>query len=380
MTEKKQYLPVNWADGMKISREHFIASDLNCVQGLKNVQSQLLTPYNYGIAFPGRDVNGSLNLSANIDNQGLLHVMVLRCRATTRNGSGIDIDSGYFAGGEFSASLPALTIDKEGGKDKIFYISLSVNPFGRIPVGLADPGETPPRLPFVVPEYHLTVHPAEDKKNISSENSLIVGKLVYSDHKPELDDSYIPPCQSLYSHPKLIDFHSFLVKILGQAEVDLADILQNIKEKKQSTSIAGSIAEMAQTVLLYLGSNLSAIRRSARYEPPVYTFETISTIARLINNTMNTQARADREELLNYIADWSNLRQGEFEDLIRQVIELEYDHDDINLVIIKTDPFLRAMSKIFNTLSNLDFIGKKKDRQIFVKEQVEKPGKSFLVD
>ena len=134
------------------------------------------------------------------------------------------------------------------------------------------------------------------------------------------------------------------------------------------------------SLLWYTGSMLSAFRKSLRFSAPVSLFESVSSVARLINNAINTQSRADREELLNYITDWSNLRQGEFEDLIKQTVDLEYDHDDINQVIQTADPFLRSVSKVFNTLSNLEFIGKKKDRQIFVKEQVDKPGKSFLVD
>ncbi len=380
MTVKKHFLSVNWADGMKISKEHFIASDLHTIQNLKNIQSQYLTPYNYGLILPDADGNTSLKLSTDLDNQGFVHVKVLRCHAITRDGSGINIDNGFFSDKDYSASLPEIKVNREEEKDKAFYISLSIHPFSRNPFGPADPEETPPRLPFVIPEYHLTIHPVDDKKNIRIENSLIIGKLVYVDRKPELDESYIPPCQSMYGHPKLAEYHSLLIKILGQVEVDIVDILQGIKEKKQNTMIAGSVAEIAQPLLFFLGSNLSGFRRSARYYPPVYIFENISAIARLINNAINTQSRADREELFNYISDWSNLRQGEFEDLIKQAVEIEYDHEDINQAIIKTDPFLRALAKIFNTLSNLEFIGKKKDRQIFVKEQIEKSGKSFLVD
>jgi predicted component of type VI protein secretion system len=380
MAVKKRYLPVNWVDGMKINKEHFIVSDQNNIQRLKNVQLQFLNAYNYGIVLPETDGNPSLKLSTYLDNQGFVHVKVLNCHALTRDGSGIDIDDGYVAGDEYAASLPEIKVDQEGETDNAFYISLAVTIYSRNPFGPADPDETPPRLPFVIPGYRLTIHSSAERKSIRSESSLIVGKLVYVNRKPELDESYIPPCQSIYCHPKLAEYHSQVLKILGQVEVDLVNILQGIKEKKQSTSIAGSVAEVAQTLLSFLGANLSGLRRSARFHPPVHLFEQISSIARLISNTINTQSRADREELLNYIADWSNLRQGEFEDMIKQAVEIEYDHDDINLVIAKTDPFLRAISKIFNSLSNLEFIGKKKDRQIFVKEQTEKPAKSFLVD
>jgi predicted component of type VI protein secretion system len=380
MAVNNHYLPVNWADGMKVNKDHFIATDRNTIQAIRNSQSRFLNPYNYGLALPVSDRDLSLKLSIELDNQGSLHIKILRCQAVTRDGTTIDIDRNYFTEDELTATLPSLKFDPQAGNENSFYILLAINPFGRQTTGLADPEETPPRLPYVIPEYQLTIQPASQKSSINSESALILGKIVNVDRKPEMDETYIPPCQTVFSHPKLAEYFSWFMKIFGQLEIDLADILQSINEKKQSTTIAGSVAEMSHALLWHVGSVHSSCRKSLRYEAPVLLFEHISSIARLIQNSINTPSRADREELLNYINDWSNLRQGEFEELIRQSVDLEYDHEDINQVMQKTDPFLRSISKVFNTLSNLEFIGKKKDRQIFVKEQVEKPGKSFLVD
>ena len=106
----------------------------------------------------------------------------------------------------------------------------------------------------------------------------------------------------------------------------------------------------------------------------------MAAMARTITNSISKQSSADREELFNYILDWSSLKQGEFKDLLMKTVEYKYDHDDINESISGMAPFVNSVSKIFNTLSNLDFIGKKKDVHIFVKEHKEKPGSSFLVD
>ena len=380
MADNKHYLAVNWVDGMKVNKEHFIASDRHLTQGLKNAQSQSLNPFNYGIVLQTSSEYPSLDLSTDIDNQARVHVKVLRCQALTRSGSLIDIDNNYLTGEDFSALLPQDKIDLLPEKNNELYIAVSVNPYGRVPVGQANAEENPPRLPHVIPEYHISFHNIEEKKSVLTENSLIIGKLIIVDHKPEIDKTYIPPCQCTYSHPKLIEYHTQLLAILGQIEIDIVDILQGIKEKKQSTSISNTVAEISQSLLIFLGFSLPDFRRSGRYYPPVFMFETICAFARVINNIISIQTRTDREELFNYIMDWSSLKQGEFENLIKQAAEIDYDHDDINSSIKKIDPFILNISKIFNTLSNLDFIGKKKDRQIFVKEQKEKPSSSFLVD
>jgi len=378
MSVKKQYLPVNWSDGMKINKNHFIETDQYWVQEISKANSLLIHPLNYGLRLPPSENSSSLKMEISIDNQGFVHVGVLRCSAVTRDGSGIEINNDYFDRSDFSSAFPGLEFDR-GNNDPLF-ISLSVNLHGREPSGQADPGEMPPRLPYVIPTYRLSAHRTDEKKSILGQNALIIAKIIFIDHKPEQDESYIPPCQCIFSHPKLAEYHGYLMKTLGQIEIDLVHILQGINEKKQTTNIAESVSGIAGTLLSFLSPFLSEFRLRARFYAPVYLFENISVLARLIKNGIDVLARSEREELLNYIMDWSNLKQGEFEDLIKQAAGYEYVHDDISQSIRNADPFLQASSKIFNTLSNLDFIGKKKDRQIFVQEQKPKPASSFLVD
>lgn len=380
MDNKKVNLPVNWIDGMKVNKDHFISTDNNFIAQTKNIYSSFLNPFNYGILLQSEEYKNPARINIDIDNQGCVHVKVLNCNAITRGGSRIEINETNFLESELSAFMPQLKLSQEKISNKDCFICLSVNLFERVPFGIPNPEELPPRLPSVMPGYHLSVHSLEEKSTIAGSNSLIIGKLIFIDDKPEIDESYIPACHVIYSHPKLAEYHKQLVKILGQIEIDVVDILRSIKTKKQVTNIAETVAEVSGSVLNFLGVHLVEFRRIAMYYPPVFIFEQIAALARTINNAINKQPSAEKEELYNYIQDWSNLKQGEFEKLLVDAIEYDYDHDDINKSIQKLAPFINDMSLIFHTLSNLDFIGKKKDRQIFVKEQKEKPSSSFLVD
>lgn len=373
-------LAVNWIDGMKINKDHFIATDLNLSRHLLNVYQTIVNPYNYGLLLQNRYKKQALNVVIDIDSQAYVHAKVFTCSAITKGGVRIEIDEAHFADSELAAELPSASISKDELNNNEYYLALTIDTSKRVPFGIADPEEQPPRLPYVIPGINLSIHKSNELESIKSANSLLIGRLIYVDEKPQLDEDYIPPCQTIFSHPKLAEYHAQLVKILGQIEIDLINILKRIKEKKQSTSIAITVADVIDSLLLYMSVHLVEFRRMARYYPPVYIFEHMSAIARNVSNAINKQATADREELLNYIQDWSNLKQGEFEELIAKAIEYYYDHDDINKSINHLAPFVNAISKVTNTLSNLDFIGKKKDRQIFVKEQKENPGSSFLVD
>ena len=373
-------LPVNWMDGMKVNKDHFIATDKNTISQVKNIYTSFLTPFNYGLLLQNEGNPNPVKIHTAIDNQGFIHVKVMNCLGITQDGSRIDINESNYKENELSAALPQMKLNNEETGRQDCYLCLSVNWFERVPAGVPNPGETPPRFPGILPGYHLSVHKTDEKISIQVPNSLIIGKLVWTDKKPEIDENYIPPCQAIYSHPKLMEYHSQLIKIIGQIEIDVVDILNSIKNKKQGTSIAETVAEVSNAILTFIGVHMIEFRKIAKYKPPVFIFEQMSAFARTINNAVNKQTAADREELYNYIQDWSNLKQGEFEKLLINAIEYEYDHNDINDSMTKMAPFIHAISKVFNTLSNLDFIGKKKDRQIFVKEQKEKPGNSFLVD
>ncbi len=379
MDNKKINLPVNWIDGMKVNKDHFISTDNNIITQIKNIYSSFVNPFNYGILLQNEEYKNPVKFHIDIDNQGYIHVKVLSCIAITRSGSRIEINETNFIDNELSASMPQLKFSQEK-INKDYFICLSVNLFERVPFGIPNPEETPARLPCVIPGYHLSVHSLDEKNTISGSNSLIIGKLIFIDDKPGIDESYIPACNAIYSHTKLAEYHLQIVKILGQIEIDIVDILRSIKTKRQVTSIAETVAEVSNSVLNFLGVHLVEFRKIAKYHPPIYIFEQMAALARTINNAINKQPASEKEELYNYIQDWSNLKQGEFEKILTDAIEYDYDHDDINNSIQKLAPFINDMSQIFHTLSNLDFIGKKKDRQIFVKEQKEKPGNSFLVD
>lgn len=380
MSNNNVFLPVNWIDGMKINKDHFIASDNSVTNQLKNAYLGFLTPLNYGLLVQTNNDTPSLQVIADVDNQSRIHVKLINCRAITQDGIRIDIQNNYFSSDELSHAIPqALLNAEEAGAEEI-YIALSVNHKKRIPFGVPSTDEVPPRLPHVLPAYNISLLKKEDLASVKTQNSLVIGKLRIEGNKPELDEYFIPPCQTVYSHPKLIEYHAQLVKLLGQIEVDIVDILKRIKDKKQTTTIAQTVAIVSEAVLTFISVNMVEFRTIAKYQPPVLTFEHLASLARVINNSINKQASTDREELLNYIQDWSTMSRGDFEDMLTKAVQYNYKHNDINDSITRMTPFINAISGICNTLSNLDFIGKKKDRQIFVKEQKDKPGSSFLVD
>jgi hypothetical protein len=73
--------------------------------------------------------------------------------------------------------------------------------------------------------------------------------------------------------------------------------------------------------------------------------------------------------MMNYLCEWCELKQGELETMLSGLSNLRYDNNDINKNIDKVISFVKVTSKLFETLSKLEFIGKKRETGIFVKEE-----------
>jgi hypothetical protein len=115
----------------------------------------------------------------------------------------------------------------------------------------------------------------------------------------------------------------------------------------------------------------------------------VTGMARLIKNTMDFYAGTSKDELISYCTEWCGVSQGELESSITTLCSYQYNHLDINDALDKVLQFTQIISSLFNNLSRLEYIGKKKETGIFVKEQVLSPQaeatavkkrRSFLAD
>src|SRR5690348_15442165 len=91
MSEKLKHFPVNWIDGMKINKSHFLAMQHHGEEMVKEAISAQLTPFNYGL-LPMAGNKSSIQMKLVVDAHQLLKVKVHECRAITPNGSRIEID------------------------------------------------------------------------------------------------------------------------------------------------------------------------------------------------------------------------------------------------------------------------------------------------
>jgi len=379
MAKKHKYYFVNWIDGMKINKDHFIGMENAMIFQQNAVDKFLITPYNFGV-LPGSDGEPSLDISCRVDSDNHVTVRVTRCRAMTSGGMLIDLDTSLPELSEFEVSLNDFDLPSAESTSGQFYIVLKVNPFNRVPSGNADPAENPPRHPFVLPECGVFIVPAEQmNKGGFGDFFLVIGKMLLRDNIPVLDKDYIPPCTRVSADERLLAMEGKLLGFFSKLEVDIISIIRKIHTKQQKSPLANSVLYLADKIAAFQGLHMTEQRLYLKHMPPVSLFEAVSQFACFMKNTINAQPPESKEEMINYFSDWCNLKQGEFEKLLVDSTGYTYDHHEIKALMSKLMTYIDTMSVLFETLSHLDYIGKRRDTQIYIKEE-GKQKKSFLAD
>ena len=384
MIEKLNHFPVNWIDGMKINKSHFLDVQNFVSDSIRDSVGIHTSMMNYGLL----PVADPIKMSLIIDNHKLLRIKVEECHAITPNGSRIDIGTSESL--SLSIPYPEAVRELKENENAVLLACISVNHFKRTPYGEPDPEENPPRYPFTHPEYSLNLIPEDELKNTIGfgANYLTIGKILVNAGESKIDDNYIPPSVSVSSHQKLQDLYTEIDRFYGQIELYAVQIAQKIHAKKQSNDLAVMMEMMSDKTLNYLGMEINRLRWMSPHTPPANMLLSVVALARVLKNFIDARSGAGKEELLNYFAEWCNVSQGDFEVIFSETINTDYNHNQIDRVISKITRFMKTLEDLFSILSRLDYIGKKRDGSIFVSENTDereavihaKRSRTFLAD
>lgn len=362
MSDFLKYKQVNWVDGMKVNKNHFIGMENHYTARINDISDNYLDNNNFGLLPHKGDPNKFLSIKSIIDNQNSLRVIIDSCHAITPGGFRIEISKEEPEQGDFIIQNVETTYDLASAKDDNLFMIISVDPFTRIPDGEADPSEYPLRLPFVNPEYKLHLMQAEQLSGGKlGSNMLIVGRIAINNNKPEIKDEYIPPCTSVDSHLKLIDFYSYIDQNISALEKNAVKIIYDINEKHETNILTDIVTYITENLLHFISANITKFRWFLKSKPPIYLIEFVVSFARVLKNAFDIRTAEEKEVLLNYFSEHFNIVPSRFKQLLDNTIGLKYDHTEIYHSVEKTEDFINVISLLFNELSKMELIaGKKK--------------------
>jgi predicted component of type VI protein secretion system len=382
-----KYNFVNWVDGMKITRSHFESEENALIYQLGEVASVMVDKYSYGLLTPAVGSSSSLKLNLDVDRAKLLRVTISICKAITPAGILIDINNqnplnkqNVLADLSEEFKLDDLT------NGKSYYVTVSVDPYSKRPVGQPDSSENPPRYPFADYNYSINLLAASDM-NIKENGAyhVSIGKLTVVSNGIEIDDKYIPPASKSSSQIDLAEACRDLDGALSQLELHSCSIVQKIYKKEQQNILAKAVLYLTEDLVHYLSTSIHRFRWQVPEQPPIVFVEYFAAMARLIKNSIDAKTGTGKEEMLNYFHDWVvEINQGEFEAIVDEMINVDYNHNDINESMQVVEKFVFTLTSILSKLNKLDFIGDKKKTGIIVTsekaENTDKPKKrNFLI-
>jgi hypothetical protein len=368
------HYPVNWVDGMKISRRHFTETDQFVTDHLRDATALLLRPDLYGL-LPALNELGSpaaLELLLSVDAQNEVQARLTQCRAVTAGGARIDLtpsSAPLTLRTSLARLLAAFSLSATEGLR--FSVVLTVNPFERVPTGTPVPEEVPPRHPYTRPAYGLSVVPAAQlSSQASAAFALVVGELVYAEGALRPVAQYIPPSVALASHPALLQALHQLDFQLTELETDAVKVIHKVKLRSDKRSpLAELVRDLAQHTVFALAQQLTTLRLLAPQQPPSYLLDALLRVAKQIKTSLDVLTEAEREELLKYFEQWSETPPAALLGALQAAVTLTYDHHQVHEHLQQQRHLWQMLGLIFRQLSQLEYIGKNREGwQSFINE------------
>ncbi|WP_299434371.1 hypothetical protein [uncultured Maribacter sp.] len=360
---------INWVDGMKMNKDHFIGLEDALLQQITRSNIHAITNTNYGLlAIEGEK---GFNIQLSLDGRNGATVTLTNCNAITRGGFPIQINEEITSLLELSNTT--ISCHKEWDKEEngLFQVVLGVSPLERIAIGSAEPEEQPLRKPFVVQKYQISIVPIkqEQPEEIGAYH-LTIGLIEVKNGTPNLIADYIPPCATVNAHTNLLEHYENFGNALNTIEELSLKIIQKIYRKKQSNDLARMVLAITKDIQLYTSHAIPTYRMIDKYVEPASMISRIMGLARTIQGSVNIYASTGKEALLNYLTEWCQLNQGEFEDTLTKASQLQYKHYHITESLHTISKCTTLLVQLFRKLEELEYIGKKSNSKLFVKEDI----------
>jgi len=365
---------VNWVDGMKITQRHLVQMEDYVTDIFRDAISMQLTDNRFGLLPPykGEQLSTDFEITNRISNN--VEIKLRRCNALTAGGCRININPTEYSEYmhlEYSFDSD-LDYKKEDAENLLWDIILVIKPFDRSPVGIPDPEEIPPRHPDAINAYSLFIKPAgQINSKEFGMHYLIIGRVVKNGERYEVDSRYIPPCTSMSSHPDLKNYYEVFGQYLNDIETSSHKIIQKINDRENNSSIAKNVNGVCETLLNYISTIYFNYKNNGRFYAPDETINVFSSLAHICFSGIQYMSKKDKEEMLKYFYEWSDVTPGNFTEMLTNTLEIVYDHHDIRSMMEQVNSFLSTFAALWIKLSSLEYIGQHKEN-IVVAEKKQK--------
>lgn len=349
-------LLVNWTDSMGVAPADLRQIEDFFIELTSNGLAIGTENHKFGLLPPISGEKESVDMEIKESVTGNLELVIRKFYALTQGGYLIRFEAA--AGEELVSQF--LQVDKAGNSDG-WNIIMTFNPYQRIPVGIPDEEEYPPRHPNTDATVHIHFLPISEVNSYNlNPQQLIIGRVMKNEGS-YLIGEYIPPCVYMASHPVLVTFYNHLSSMMESMERNSREIINKVRDKKTLSPLAVNIEMISRQVMDYISSVYFNFNNAGLYWSPFQMTGCFSTLAHKLYMNFCFIPSAEKEEMFTYFSEWGEISPGMFETCISEVLEMQYDHYDIRSSMVLVDKFMYILSQLWDILSRLEYIGQHKE-------------------
>ncbi|MFH1119808.1 MAG: hypothetical protein V1775_08280 [Bacteroidota bacterium] len=356
---------VNWQDGMRIDKNHFVATDHFHIDHLNVTRSILLHENNFGL-LPSRDKTRVVNEIKLVSEGGLIKIERYSIAALMFNGMLLMVDSDELNSLNMDTGNIQVGFDLNGFSEKDFCLLVKVNSFDGLGFGTCQSDDVSLRRPFLISHFNFLLLPeSKVKDSYFGDDFLILEKFSVSNTAVVPDTGYIPPVTAMIAHELLVKYHKYVYDTINTVELCLIEIGRRYSNMN-AESFRDTLIILSNNLLNALARIKPEIKHRCLYESPFELIIRIKELANILNYTLTIRTSIGKDRFLDEVNRILGASKFEFEEMIKQIINLEYRHYNISDAVSVTREFLEQISKIFQSLS--EFEKSKKSADIFIKK------------
>lgn len=363
----KNYYAVNWTDGVKITKDHFTESYFNTVNTIRDTVQTITHSYDYGLLQAKKGMLSPLEIETHTHTEERLVLKLQSCNAITAGGFKIEFMPDMYGGELPTATIESKDIDTNSNLE--FYLIVTVNPFELIPVGEPDPEVIPLHHPYVLPKIGLKiVSKSQFNSSFLEKHFLLVGKIQWRNGSFLVDKGYTPPVARVMYYRPLHEFHKQMTQIFLRLRNYSIIINKKNRDKFQSNALVRNTFLLSAKVMDFVSQYTFEFSQVGEGQSPIFIGQRVSVLANYLSNELAIMEETEKEKLLQYYYEWIDIKPSVFESTLGDLIDLKYDHLDINSMLDKVDFFVVILDKLWKRLSDLEYIGQRKDNIVISEE------------
>lgn len=366
MERVNKYFSVFWENGLVLSKHVFLQQQNALVQ--QNIFQSAAHVHLYAYGLCGN--SDAFDIAITHDGHQQLNVRINNLQAVTPIGIPININASDYHVQNASDYYAFTTAFPSGNIEEQYWIVLRIAPYELIPIQANNLTESNKEFTLSVPKISVECIPYSQLQHGNvGHDMLVIGSFQKSGNDIKINDQFIPAMRQVNCHPDMLQWYQSVMKVLEHISGLSMRIIMKIGQKNQQNDLSKWVQSICECVNASMNVSLPKLRLRQGFIAPTEVFECLMSIAMSVRNGIDMQIGAGKEELMNYLTEWLNITPGIFEETLSSVAHLKYDVIDTNNNIAQVGNCIATIHTLFETLDKLDFIGKKKDSGLFIKEE-----------